>query len=362
VLKPIKVLDYYLLRFFLSSLIVISLGIGILIVAINMVEELQHFIDYETPIGDILMYYVYFSGWVVKSFLPVFVLLASLTSIGILARKNEILAMKASGISLYRIAAPLLIFTFLLSLGHFYYSEYIFPEGNKKRLELKEFTIKKRSAKSKQQVQNIYRQVNDNLFFVIKSYNVPGMRGNQIKIFRTEDGRLAELISADSILYSSRNWVLYDGVRRLFSDTTSSFVKFDSMSAPFIKDKPSDFEKPLGKPEDMGYEELKHYINVMKRTGGSYYPELVDLKFKISYPFSSFIVILLCVPIATNPKRGGIAVSFAIGAGIALVYFVCFKVTQSLGYSERLNPDVAAWLINLVFLVIGVVIMWKTKK
>ncbi len=100
----------------------------------------------------------------------------------------------------------------------------------------------------------------------------------------------------------------------------------------------------------------------MKRTGGPYRRELVDLKLKLAYPFASFIVILICVPIASNPKRGGVAVSFAIGSGIALTYFVSFKVVQSLGYSGRLGPDIAAWAVNAAFLLIGIVIIAISKK
>jgi lipopolysaccharide export system permease protein len=351
-----------LLKYFIVSLIAISIGFGVLIVAINMVEELRDFIDNHVPPTQVFVYYIYFSGWILKSFLPVFVLLAALISIGILARRNEILAMKSCGISLYRIAAPLLIFAFLLSLGHIYYNEMIFPEPNKKRVEMKEFTIKNRSKDAALAPRNVYRQVDKNLFFVINAYNIPKMEGSDIKLFRSASNKLVELITAKKIRYTERNWTLYDGVQRLFSDTGETFIPFDSLSAAYIKDKPSDFEVPLGKPEDMGYRELAHYVELMKRTGGPYQRELVDLKIKLAYPFSSFIVILICVPIASNPKRGGVAVSFASGSGIALLYFVAYKITQSLGYNERLHPDLAAWLINGIFLLVGFIIMWKAKK
>ena len=332
----IKTLDRYLLRNFISSLIIITLGFGILIIAINMVEELRDFIDHDVPLVEIFIYYIYFAGWILKSFLPVFVLLAALTSIGMLARKNEILAMKAGGISLYRIAAPILIFTFFLSIFHIYYNEYFYPPGNKKRVEMKEYTIKKVSPKANLSVHNIYRQVNKDIFFVIQGYDIPKKEGVGVKIYRSKDDKLTEMISAEKIQYT--------------------------LSAAYIKDKPSDFEKPLENPEDMGYNELKHYIDVMKRTGAPYQRELVDLRFKLSYPFASFIVILICVPIASNPKRGGIAISFAVGSGIAILYFVCFKIIQSLGYSEKLSPDLAAWLINGVFLLVGLVIMLRARK
>lgn len=358
----IKVFDRYLLRYFLMSLITVALGIGILIVVINMIEELRHFIDHKVPLVDIFTYYLYFAGWVIKTFLPVFVLLAALISVGILARRNEILAMKASGISLYRIAAPLLIFCLLLSIGHIYYNEIIFPQANKRRVEIKEYTIDKQPEKKRLTTTNIYRQVSKDLFYTINAYNIAKMEGSDVKLYRSNENKLIELITAQKIRYTDKNWMLYSGVKRVFSGDNEQFITFDSLSVAYIKELPSDFEIPLGKPEDMGYFELEHYINTMKRTGGPYIRELVDLKLKLSYPLTSFIVILICMPIASNPRRGGIAVSFAQGAGIALFYFVAFKVTQSFGYNEKLSPDLAAWLINGIFFLIGLVIILRTKK
>ncbi|HDL04628.1 MAG TPA: YjgP/YjgQ family permease [candidate division Zixibacteria bacterium] len=358
----LKVIDRYLLRYFIMALITVTVGIGILIVIINMIEELRHFIDHHVSLLDILTYYAYFAGWVIKSFLPVFVLLAALISIGILARRNEILAMKASGLSLYRIAAPLLVFCLLLSAARIYYNEIIFPEGNKRRVEIKEFTIKKQSEKKRQTTHNIYRQVDKNFFYTIQAYNIAKMEGNDIKLYRSKENKLTELITAKKLRFTDQNWMLYDGAHRIFSDSAETYNVFDSMSAAYIKEMPSDFEVPLGKPEDMGYAELEHYINTMKRTGGPYIRELVDLRLKLSYPLTSFIVILICVPIASNPRRGGIAVSFAQGAGIALLYFVAFKVVQSFGYNEKLPPDIAAWLINGIFFLIGLFIMFRTRK
>ena len=358
----IKVIDRYLLKYFLTSFLVVIVAFSLLIVVINMVEELRDFIDNHILLSQVVTYYIYFIGWIWKSFLPVFVLLAALISVGMLARRNELLAMKTSGISLYRIAAPLLIFAFLLSIAHIYYNEFLFAEPNKKRVEMKEYTIKNRSKEAALSARNIYRQVNQNLFFVIGSYNVARQEGADIKLYRSEANKLSELITARRIRYTPRGWMLYDGVKRMFADTNESFAPFDSLPAEYIKDKPADFEVPIGKPEDMGYRELARYIDLMKRTGSPYRRELVDLKLKISYPLSSFIVILICVPIASNPKRGGIAVSFALGTGIALLYFVAFKITQSFGYNEKLDPDLSVWLINAVFLLIGLFILVRTRK
>ncbi len=356
-------IDRYLVRYFFVSFFVVAVAIGFTIVVINMVEELRDFIDHSVPIVDILQYYVYFGGWVVKAFFPVFVLLAALFSISMLARKNEILAMKASGLSLYRISWPLLVVAVFLSAGHFYYSEYIFPPANKKRLEIKEFTIEKRSKHRYQQVTNVYRQIEPGYFYTIGTFNVDRYEGKDLKVYRTTDNRLSQITTASRIVFTDHEWFAENGVVRSFDDSAhESFTEFSRVSLPDIKDKPADLGRRMGKPEDMGLEELRSYIDLMKRTGGPYVREAIDLRLKFSYPLASFIVILISIPFASNPRRGGIAVSFAVGALIALIYFVLFRILQSAGYNEKIPAWVAIWGVNGLFFLIGAVSMLKARK
>lgn len=342
---------------------VVTISIGATIVVINLVEKIRYFIDNQVPMSMILQYYFFFSGWVIKAFFPVFIMLATLFTVSFLARKNEILAMKASGLSLYRITAPILIVVFLLSVGHFVYNEYIYPPGNKKRLEIKEFDIKKRSKRKYEQLANVYRQISPGYFYTIAMFNVPKSEGHDIKIYQTENNHLRKLTTANTLLYEDNQWLLLNGIERKFSDTSrESYVVFDTLPIPDIKEKPSDLAKRIGKPEDMGLEELEEYINLMKRSGGPYYRESIDLQIKYAYPFSSFIVVLLSIPFASNPRRGGIAVSFAAGALIALIYFVLFRILQSAGYNEKLPDFIAVWGVNCLFLIIGIIALIKARK
>lgn len=358
-----KKLDRYLLKFFFMTLAVVTISIGFMIIVINLVEFLRHFIDNQVPVDQIIIYYVYFGGWVLKSFFPVFVLLSTLFTFSFLARKNEILAMKASGLSLYRVTAPVLIVVILLCAAHFYYNEYIFPPANKKLVEIKEFEIKKQSKRRYDQVTNLYRQISPGNFFTISILYVSSKEGNDFKLYRTVHNRLRELVTANSIKYSNHKWVAHDGILREFNDTTQTlYQEFDSLLIPSIKDSPSDFSRPIGDPADMGLEELKGYIKLMKRTGGPYIRESIDLQIKYAYPLASFIVVLLSIPFAANPRRGGIAVSFSVGALIALVYFVMFKVLQSAGYNERVPDYVAVWGVNAFFFMLGLGALIKARK
>ncbi len=352
-----------MLKTFFITLLVVILSIGATIVVINMVEKIRYFIDNQVPMSMIIQYYIFFSGWVFKAFFPVFIMLATLFTLSFLARKNEILAMKASGLSLYRIAAPILIVVFLLSIGHFYYNEYIYPPGNKRRLEIKEFDIKKRSKRRYEQLTNVYRQISPGYFYTIALFNVPKSEGKDIKIYQTENSSLKKLTTAEALVYENNHWLLKDGIVRTFSDSTrESYVVFDTITMPDIKEKPSDLAKHVGKPEDMGLDELTDYINLMKRVGGPYYRESIDLQIKYAYPLSSFIVVLLCIPFASNPRKGGIAVSFSVGALIALFYFVLFRILQSAGYNEKLPDYIAVWGVNCLFFIIGTIALIKARK
>lgn len=359
----IRRLDLYLLRYFFTSFFVVLLAVGLTIVVINMVEELRDFIDHEVPLMSVLEYYLYFAGWVLKSFVPMFVMLATLFSISILARRKEILAMKASGLSLYRISLPIVAVTLLIVVGHFYYNEYVFPPANEKRLEIKKFTIEKRSRAAHRHVRNVYRQISPGSFYTLGSFDVDRKQGKDFKLYRTNDNVLAEIVTAEEIVYRDFLWQAIAGVKRTFDNgIKKDFIEFDTLIIPDIGEEPDDLAKMLGKPEDMGIEELRDYIDLMKRTGGPYLRELVDLQIKYAYPVASIIVVMICIPFASNPRRGGIAVSFAVGTMIALFYFVTFRILQSAGANGKIPVLLAAWGVNAAFFIAGIIVMLRTRK
>jgi len=359
----IKKIDFYLLKSFFTALLVVMLAIGFTIIIINMVEELRDFIDHNVPLVSILEYYLYFGGWVIKSFFPVFILLATLFSVSMLARRNEIMAMKASGLSLYRITLPFLVIAILLAAFHFNYNEYIYPPANKRRLEIKRYTIEKKSKDALSKIHNIYRQINPGYFYTIESFNTVRREGNDFRLYQSIGNQLSRIITADKITFVDHVWRLEKVVVRNFSDTAEElFSRLNTLTVFDIKDQPEDFARRIGKPEDMGYDELKQYIDLMKRTGGPYIREAIDLKIKFAYPLTSVIVVLISIPFASNPRRGSLAVSFAAGALIALIYFVLFRMMQSAGYNEKIPQELAVWGVNGLFLLAGLVLMIKAKK
>ena len=358
-----KRLDRYLLTYFFQAFLAVTISIGLTIVVINLISELRDFIDNDVSLLQVLEYYVYFGGWVIKSFTPMFVLLAALLSISLLARRHEILAMKASGLSLYRITLPFALVTLLIAAAHFTYNEYVFPDMNKRKLEIKNFTIEKKSRAVQAQVRDIYRQIDPASFYTITQFDTERRTGEGFKLYRSERNRASEITTAEKIVYQDFLWQAIKGNRRQFEEGTETrYLEFDTLIIGDIADTPEDLAKRLGKPEDMGLDELRKYIDLMKRTGGPYVREMVDLKTKYSFPLASFIVVLICVPFASNPRRAGIALSIAVGAGISLVYFVLYRLLQAAGSNGKIPDDIATWGINGLFFLIGLFLMWRSPK
>jgi len=358
----IRTLDRYLLSRFIISLLIAVGAITLVALIVDLVENLEDIVDNAPTAKDVLLYYVYFIPWVYKIIAPAAILLAGMFSIGLMARNNEILAMKSVGISLYRIALPLLVFAFALSMINFYFNEEILPKATEERNRIKHGGIKPGRSRERSVLYNVSKQGEGGYIYHFETLRPGQNEAKNVLVQRFESDTLKESYRGERMWFDRGRWIIYDGTFRSFADGSETFTKFDSLVLDDCRERPGEFVKYRGKPEDMGYRELAGYIATLKKTGSPYLRELVDLKTKLSFPFTSFIVMFLCIPLASNPRRSGVAMSFAMASGISLVYFVIFKITQSLGYSGKLPPDVAAWSINIAFLVVGLIVFFRAHK
>ncbi|MEE8577697.1 MAG: LptF/LptG family permease, partial [candidate division Zixibacteria bacterium] len=219
------------------------------------------------------------------------------------------------------------------------------------------------SREAHARVSRVVRQISPGNFYTMSSFNSDRGEGNDFKLYNTEGGQASRIVAASKIAYLDFKWIAIEGSeRRMDGVSADQFLEFDSLVIDQIEDKPSDLAKRIGKPEDMSLADIKYYIDLMKRTGAPHVRESVHLELKYAYPLTSAIVVLICIPFASNPRRGGLAVSIAAGTVIALLYFVAFRIMQSAGYSEKVPVMVAAWGVNAVFLLVGSVLMITARK
>jgi lipopolysaccharide export system permease protein len=147
-----------------------------------------------------------------------------------------------------------------------------------------------------------------------------------------------------------------------YQSETEKYQPFDRLLRLDLKIKPEALAERQKKPDEMGYFELAEYVKIKKRSGQVVAKETTDLHLKIAFPFVNFIIVLFGAPLAANPKRSGLAIGFAISLFIAFVYYTLIRMGQSFGYSEKLPPLLAAWAANILFVVLGTILLVKAKK
>jgi lipopolysaccharide export system permease protein len=170
-------------------------------------------------------------------------------------------------------------------------------------------------------------------------------------------------IKANTMIWADSGWLLVNAAKREFTaDKETSFDQYDTLYAGFLSQTPETMSHKLKKPRDTKFFELLDLIKLKKVMGQDTAREEVELNLKFSVPFINFIIIIMGIPLAANPRRSGGSVGFGLSIIISFIYFVFLRAGQSFGYTRELPPVLAAWIGNIVFLCIGLVMFFKARK
>jgi lipopolysaccharide export system permease protein len=358
-----RILDRYLIRRFLFILCFALLAFIVIFVIVNLIEKLDDFIDNKVPGLIVAEYYLYSLPYIVILTLPVATLLASLFSIGSLAKANEIVAMKSSGLSLYRILVPLLVVGFFISVAAIFFSEFVLPPASEKREYLTDEYLEKQRERWRKRINKVYLRDAQGRIISMRYYRTLEKTGHVVRVSEMDGQKLLSRIDARRMEWEDSLWVLYDGYIRYFHDDDVEQVKkFDRLVLRDTSLTPDDFAKILRSPEEMSFRDLLVFINEIRRSGGDPAKWLVDLHLKIAIPFANFIIILFGAPLSSRKRRGSAATGFGISLAIVFIYFGITKTAQTLGHIGFLPPLFAAWIANILFGGAGLMVLIKTRK
>ena len=355
-------LDRYVLRRHVGSLAMSAVAMWLVTVVIDLTENIDTFIDHEASFRQILRYYVFRSPYCILLALPITTLLGTLFSLGGLARRSEIIAAKAAGVSLHRLLMPLYGFSILMTLGAVWFTDFVVPGAtyryNAARDEIRSYS---RTDGSRRQVllQDVAGQ-----FVFARSYDHQRRRAHEITWERTRGSHTIERATARVALWrpnfeaqDSGRWMLLDGHYHLLDQAELQVAAFDSMALTHLTLTPKDFSRQQKAPEEMNYAELSSYIQRARANGEDVARNLVDLHLKISFPFTCIVVFLLGAPLGAATGRNGRASSFGLGVLICFVFYGSVKAGQALGWNGFLAPWLGAWLVMLIFGTIGLVFL-----
>ncbi len=360
-----KLIDRYIVRQFLTTTLFALFAVTLVFIVIDAMENLRDFIDRHATAPIVALYYVYFIPEIVKLIMPVAMLLGSLFVTARLSTQNELTAIKAAGMSLYRMMVPFILVSLIVSAASVYFNGWIVPLANKKKFNLERVYLNKNTISGSGA--NIYVQDSPTRILSIGYFDDTRETALRVSIQDFSDTNFTVLVArvdAQSMDWDSagHRWMLHNGVRRWFSEDKETFEKFDVHPSDKIHFAPDDLRKKQEQPDEMDYRTLQTFIENQQRAGQDVSRWLVDFYSKISFPFASVIVVLFGVPFASVKRRGGMGVQLGISLLICFVYLIFMKVSEVFGYNGDVNPLLTAWMANLIFLAGAVYVTLRVPK
>ncbi|MFH1051933.1 MAG: LptF/LptG family permease [bacterium] len=358
-----SLLDRYILKQLSLTLLFSLIALTLIFLIVNYLETLDNFLDKNVTWDIIVLYYIYFLPEILKLLTPVALLVSTLFTIGRLSTQNEITAVKTGGISIYRIMLPLAVFSILISFGQLYFNGWIVPKSLQSKFLIEEKYLSKRITGGP--IFNLYFRDNPTTNVIIQYYDAETKTGNKISIetYSSEKKpRLVKRTEARKIVWDSTNstWILYGGIIRDFEKGKIAMTPFDSLKADISisHDRIAQLKRS---PEEMNFSELKNYIEILKQGGKDVRKQMIEYYGNFAFPFANFIVILFGVPFASVRRKGGLAIQIGAALVISFLYLVFTKISQTIGFAADINPIVAGWGANILFFVLGLITIWKTK-
>ncbi len=346
-------LDRYILRRFFFILGVSLSFVILLVVFVDMVGNLGKFIDKDVP-GDVIAeYYLLYIPFIVAQGLPVAMLLSSMFGLGQMSRFNELVAIKSSGRSGFRIIVPLLATSIIVSALAFVFNEGIVPWSNQQKSAIEERHLGSNKPSREMRLTNIALADNLGRWVFIGTYDTQNKKAERITVQTHKDNQIIERIDADAMVWDDSSWVLTSGFQRTFTRDGEEARIFENLKEESLGFGPERLLRVQVKPEDMSHSELHRYTQEVLRNGGDPKRWLVDLEFKLAMPCASIILVLFGATIASQKNRSGAVFGLIISIVIYLLYFGMTRLFQTLGQVGTLSPLMSAWFTNTLFLFAG---------
>lgn len=359
-----RTLDRYVIREFLRLFVVIAVGIVALYIIINFFEQMNTLIAKKPNPLHILEYYAYQIPYLSVLLMPVALLLATFFSLGEFAMRNELLAMKASGIDVLRTFVPILLFGAGVTGLTLWANMGLVPTGMERARETKAVKIMKRgTARLRTQAENLAFFGTGRRFFFFKRIDAKQSTGTEIIVMDTDTaGRVLRRLDALRGEYREGHWLLHRVVEREFRDGAEMTRYYDNKDYPDITESPFELLKSPKELTDLTVSDLSQRIAALKRAGMEYYSETVELNVRYSFPFMNFIILLFALPLAASMRGVSRAWGFGISIMVAFFYWAFLQASRTIGDTGGMNPVLSAWLPNLVFLFLAMPAFLRVKR
>jgi lipopolysaccharide export system permease protein len=295
-------------------------------------------------------YYLNYLPYIAYLVCPIALLLAAVFSIGNLARHFELVALRAAGLSVTRILAPVFTAGVVVSGLMFVLQDQVLPDANQKRFRIQEPGSNLFDGSDpKERARFLYTAADGTLLY-FQHYSGQQRSGTVVTALRLEEGVPVTRIDARALAWSdSLGWQFAQGTLREFRGDSVAATTFETYALPGFADPPADLLDERVYPDEMSLAELQRRIDVLRRNGEPSHALRTHWHFRFASAFVNLIMAALGALLAVNAVRTGLSRNFGIGLLMTFLYYVALRIGLVLGENGGVPPMAAAWFGNMVF-------------
>jgi LPS export ABC transporter permease LptG len=345
-----NIIDRYILREFTKVLLLVLVSVVALFVIVEYTEIARDVRENGVAASTLLRYFRFQIFTVLNWTLPISVLVATLVTFGILAKNNEVTAIKSGGVSLYRIAAPIIFVAAIISVLAYFILDFVLPYANQRVYQLKRRIEGKTAITSSQQ--KLWYLGKGRYIINFLAYDANAKRLTQVQVFEfhPSDFRLTRRVYATSATWNGQAWMFENGWIRSFSDDgESTFTPITRPLALFYPETPEDFATEVTPPDQMTYAQLRRYIATLRESGYAADELAVKLYAKTSWPVISIVMALIAMPFAFKIGRRGALYGIGLALVLGIIYWMVYAIFTKFGEVGNLPPLLSAWSANILF-------------
>ena len=357
-----KILDKYIIIKYLTTffvMLILFIPIGILV---DLSEKIDKLKEFEVPLNEIISYYLDFVWYFGNTLYPIFVFLSVIWFTSKIANNSEVTAILSSGISFNRYLKPFMLGATIIALFALYSGMFVVPEKNKNYNEFQYKYLKK--GKKSRETSKIYKQVGDNDFIYVSSYNPTRDMAYDFSYEHFEDNTLKYKLSSRNI-----RWVESDSVYRLTDYFKRSFnnggqvIESKKILDTIFSFKINELSALNYMAETQNFFELNEFIDQEIKSGSPLINNHLLVRHKRwSLPFSTFILTLLAVSASSFKRREGMGMNLAFGIITAFTFVFFDKFFAVMVSKSNLSPLLGAWIPNIVFILLAFYFLRHAKK
>jgi LPS export ABC transporter permease LptG/LPS export ABC transporter permease LptF len=363
------ILDEYVLREFLKMFAMVLSGFVLLMLVFTFFELIGDILRNHIPLMTVGDYLLNLAPSMLYQLTPLSVLIAVLVTFSLFNRSSELIAMKATGISIYRLVIPVVVFSAVLACGLFAFDQYYLPQANRKQEALRN-TIKGKPAQTTLNPDKkwIFGQRNPGepeRVFYYQFFDPEENAFANVSVFEFDPATFAltKRIFAARAAWdrSQHGWVFENGWERTMEGANfKSFREFPSATFAEVREEPGYFKKESLQSQEMNFGQLQRYIGDLQQGGFDTVSLRVQLHDKLAYPLVTIVMAVLAIPFALSMGRRGSLTGIAAGVGIALAWWVAHGLFVAMGNVNYLPSALAAWSPDILFGLTGGYLLLRT--